>query len=83
VRPGLRPQPVRYSIQFGPPSAVPVYLCVSNYSSLLYRFPYLILDDLIIQQLIFGEREIKVVADKTRVLLSSCALHVCVRVSES
>jgi hypothetical protein len=25
VRPGLRPQPVRYSIQFGPPSAVPVY----------------------------------------------------------
>jgi hypothetical protein len=24
-------------------------------SSLLYRFPYLILDDLIIQQLIFGE----------------------------
>jgi hypothetical protein len=84
VRPGLRPQPVRYSTQFGPPSAVPVCMkmSVDITLSLLQSFTDLILDYLIGQQLVFGERKVEVIADESRVLSSSGSLYICIGVSK-
>lgn len=84
VRPSLIPHFVRYSTQFGPPSAVAVWNLMF---SLLFLdrvgiHTHLVLNYLIVEQSLTREGKVELVSDKTEVLMPLGSLDIGVGVSK-
>lgn len=79
------PHFVRYSTQFGPPSAVAVYMWDDiniTGTNRMKRSTYLILDYFVVEQSLTSVGQIKLISNEAEILVSLGSLDICVGVTE-